>query len=381
MEINYSKFKTQPRCKYCNNKLVDDITWRKYQLKKNFVGDRFALKDYELYGKIYNREICEACLLKNHNIEIPKKLNMLSYNFEYILGIPRSELERYCFEKRRVTKENMISRYGEVEGLAKWNDYLIRQSFTNSKEYHMEKFGKTEEEWAQYNKNRSMTKENMISRYGEVEGLAKWNEYTERQRYTNTKEYYVEKFGENWEEELNKTNSAKAITLENMILKYGEIEGKERYFKSLDGRKNGYSLMASNFFNNLEALILKDFPNLSDKIYFLPKNKEYCIHTGDKAYFYDFVITKDINICVEFYGDVFHANPNIYKADDKPIHFYNKDITSQEIWVNDNIKNNKIIERKFILFVVWESYLKIDSFTEYFYNSTLKGYINERKNS
>ena len=381
MEINYSKFKTQPRCKYCNNKLVDDITWRKYQLKKNFVGDRFALKDYELYGKIYNREICEACLLKNHNIEIPKKLNMLSYNFEYILGIPRSELERYCFEKRRVTKENMISRYGEVEGLAKWNDYLIRQSFTNSKEYHMEKFGKTEEEWAQYNKNRSMTKENMISRYGEVEGLAKWNEYTERQRYTNTKEYYVEKFGENWEEELNKTNSAKAITLENMILKYGEIEGKERYFKSLDGRKNGYSLMASNFFNNLESLILKDFPNLSDKIYFLPKNKEYCIHTGDKAYFYDFVITKDINICVEFYGDVFHANPNIYKADDKPIHFYNKDITSQEIWVNDNIKNNKIIERKFILFVVWESYLKIDSFTEYFYNSTLKGYINERKNS
>ena len=327
MEINYSKFKTQPRCKYCNNKLVDDITWRKYQLKKNFVGDRFALKDYELYGKIYNREICEACLLKNHNIEIPKKLNMLSYNFEYILGIPRSELERYCFEKRRVTKENMISRYGEVEG------------------------------------------------------LAKWNEYTERQRYTNMKEYYVEKFGENWEEELNKTNSAKAITLENMILKYGEIEGKERYFKSLDGRKNGYSLMASNFFNNLESLILKDFPNLSDKIYFLPKNKEYCIHTGDKAYFYDFVITKDINICVEFYGDVFHANPNIYKADDKPIHFYNKDITSQEIWVNDNIKNNKIIERKFILFVVWESYLKIDSFTEYFYNSTLKGYINERKNS
>ena len=381
MEINYSKFKTQPRCKYCNNKLVDDITWRKYQLKKNFVGDRFALKDYELYGKIYNREICEACLLKNHNIEIPKKLNMLSYNFEYILGIPRSELERYCFEKRRVTKENMISRYGEVEGLAKWNEYLIRQSFTNSKEYHMEKFGKTEEEWDQYNKNRSMTKENMISRYGEVEGLAKWNEYTERQRYTNTKEYYVEKFGGNWEEELNKTNSAKAITLENMILKYGEIEGKERYFKSLDGRKNGYSLMASNFFNNLEALILKDFPNLSDKIYFLPKNKEYCIHTGDKAYFYDFVITKDINICVEFYGDVFHANPNIYKADDKPIHFYNKDITSQEIWVNDNIKNNKIIERKFILFVVWESYLKIDSFTEYFYNSTLKGYINERKNS
>ena len=105
MEINYSKFKTQPRCKYCNNKLVDDITWRKYQLKKNFVGDRFALKDYELYGKIYNREICEACLLKNHNIEIPKKLNMLSYNFEYILGIPRSELTALlwifgCFEIR-----------------------------------------------------------------------------------------------------------------------------------------------------------------------------------------------------------------------------------------------------------------------------------------
>ena len=72
MEINYSKFKTLPCCKHCNIKLVDDSIWNKYRLRKKFVGDRFALKDYELYGKIYNRKICETCLsndsLKNNMI-------------------------------------------------------------------------------------------------------------------------------------------------------------------------------------------------------------------------------------------------------------------------------------------------------------------------
>ena len=381
MEINYSKFKTLPCCKHCNIKLVDDSIWNKYRLRKKFVGDRFALKDYELYGKIYNRKICETCLSKFHNIEMPKKLNILSYNFEFILEIPREDLEKYCFEKRRVTKENMISKYGETEGLVKWKEYLAKQSYTNSKEYHIEKFGKTEEEWIQYNKNRSVTKENMISRYGETKGLVKWEEYIERQRYTNSKEYYIEKFGENWEEELNKTNSAKAITLENMVLKYGEVEGKEKYFKSLGGRKNGYSIMASNFFKKLESLIIQDFPHLEENIYYLPKNKEFYIHKGNKAYFYDFVISQNINICIEFYGDVFHANPDIYKEDDKPIHFYNKDITAKKIWANDSLKNNMILERKFLLFIVWETYLKFENFIKYFYNSTLKGYINERKNN
>lgn len=379
MEIDYSKFQTPPKCKICNDILISKEQWNKYLRKKSFVGDRFALKNYELYGNIYNRKICEKCLLEVHNIVMPKKLNMLSYNFEFILDIPRSDLEKYCFEKRRVTKENMVSRYGETEGLIKWEEYLTKQSYTNSKEYHMEKFGKSEEEWEQYNKNRAMTKENMISRYGETEGLIKWETYTNRQQYTNSKEYYMEKFGENWEEEFNKTNSAKAITLENMILKYGENEGKERYFKSLDGRKNGYSIMASKFFEKLEEYIKIDFPELYENTYYLPKNKEYCIHQ-DKAYFYDFVITKDINICIEFYGDVFHANPNLYNPDDKPIHFYNKDITSQEIWNNDNLKNSKILERNFLLFIVWESYLKFPNFIELFYKS-LKGYINGRKNN
>ena len=46
MEINYSKFKIPPCCKHCNIKLVDDIIWNKYRLRKKFVGDSSTLKGY-----------------------------------------------------------------------------------------------------------------------------------------------------------------------------------------------------------------------------------------------------------------------------------------------------------------------------------------------
>ena len=66
--------------------------------------------------------------------------------------------------------------------------------------------------------------------------------------------------------------------------------------------------------------------------------------------FYDFVIPCK-KICIEYNGDVFHANPKLYASEDHP-NPYNKSITAKEIWEHDRIKINNIMDRGYRVIVV-----------------------------
>ncbi len=371
--IDYYLFKSKPLCKECTLPLISDAVWKRYVKKnKSIYGDNGAIRGRKIGEKIYWRIICSDCFELKTGKKLPK-FNMVSWDFEILADVPKNILEKYFETDRKVTLENMILKYGEIEGNLRWENYIEKQKYTNSKEYHFEKFNRTEEEWIVYNASRKVTLENMILKYGETEGNLRWENYIEKQKYSETLEYYIEKYGE---EEGNikfiDHNSRKSNTLENMILRYGVTEGNYRYTKLMDNQKSGYSKMASDFFKELEEYILKDFTNINpDKIYYLPKNKEYCIY-DTKGYYYDFTITDNINLCIEFFGNCFHANPNIYKPNDKPIYFYNCDLTANQIWEKDKEKLNKIVLRNFITYVVWEEYLKTDNFIKTFYMYTIK---------
>jgi hypothetical protein len=56
---------------------------------------------------------------------------------------------------------------------------------------------------------------------------------------------------------------------------------------------------------------------------------------------------------IEFNGDCFHANPEIFNGCDRPNPF-RKDLTSEDIWEFDKIKNDVIMNRGFDLMIVWE---------------------------
>lgn len=56
--------------------------------------------------------------------------------------------------KRAVTLENLIKKYGEIEGEIRWQEYKDKQAYTNSFEYKKEKYGWTREKWEEYNKSR-----------------------------------------------------------------------------------------------------------------------------------------------------------------------------------------------------------------------------------
>jgi hypothetical protein len=56
--------------------------------------------------------------------------------------------------KRAITLENMIKKYGDIEGEIKWQEYKDKQAYSNSFEYKRDKYGWGYDEWITYNKSR-----------------------------------------------------------------------------------------------------------------------------------------------------------------------------------------------------------------------------------
>ena len=249
---------------------------------------------------------------------------------------------------KAITIENFIKRYGEVEGRKRFDDYRKKQAYTNSFEYKNKMYGWSYDEYETFNKSRSITLENMIKKYGEKRGCEIYNAYVERQKYTKSKEYVVEKYGiEHWDT----LCKSKAITIDNYVRKYGEEEGIKKYKEAIDSHPKFVSKMATDFFQKMVDDNKSVFDGLT--LFFGNKN-EFGIYDKDSKqyYFIDFFVC-DINVAIEFNGNYFHANPSMYDADFSD--FWHTDMSASEIWKNDKMKHDAIKKRGIDLFIVWES--------------------------
>lgn len=94
------------------------------------------------------------------------------------------------------------------------------------------------------------------------------------------------------------------------------------------------------FFNDLEKVI--DC-----------KEKE-TIRIGNKWYLPDVLIQKD-GIIIEYFGDFWHANPEIYKSSDIVHHNF----VAKEIWNHDEKRIKDLENVGYKVIIIWESeYLK-----------------------
>jgi hypothetical protein len=84
----------------------------------------------------------------------------------------------------------------------------------------------------EYSKSQSRGMKFFIKLYGKEEGLIKWNIKKERHKFVQTQQYYIDTYGEQglilWEE----NNKKKAITIENLISKYKDIDIAEIKYES-----------------------------------------------------------------------------------------------------------------------------------------------------
>lgn len=233
---------------------------------------------------------------------------------EYLQRFPDTSLMSSDLKSLyRNTKETIIEKYGEDNGSKKWKDYCSVQSLTNSFEYKAEKYNLTREEFNSYNTNRSSTLENFIARHGEEAGLLKWDEYRERQRYTTSIGYFIEK--------------------------YGEVVGIEKYENFCKGR---------NMIDKLQSKIeVEAYRELSVYLDTLEQSVRL-----DNIYYgpYDYGNISEKKL-IEFYGTYWHADPRFY---DSHTMLLQKNQTAKQIWARDQAKRTFATNNGFYVYVIWE---------------------------
>lgn len=344
-KIVESNFNNYHKCIYCNNHIYYENT--KIYLSKNY--------DIKIRGNSFNTVkkhghklvVCEKCL-RNHfsDYDINKKSKIFNTSNKYTIfafNLSESDIKLY---KTGVNEEKLISKYGKIEGLKKWKAYKEKQSLTNTFEYKKQKYGWDLHKFEAFNKSRGITKENLINKYGDKLGIQKWETYIQKQKETKSFDYMVNKFGIDKAKEINKS---KALTLSNFINKYGDELGYKKFNNYINKNYTFYSKKSQKLFKEIDKIL-----NNRYEIFYAIKNTEYGVNTSIGYKKLDFYI-KDLNICIEFNGDVFHANPIYFKDYDCPNPF-NKKLTAKEIWNNDLCRYKTLRnEHNIKTIIIWES--------------------------
>lgn len=233
---------------------------------------------------------------------------------EYLRRFPTADIVSPALKKLYSnTKDSIIEKYGGEIGQEKWKSYCDAQAVTNTFEYKAEKFNISKEQFEDYNKSRAATLENFVKRHGEEEGLAKWHDYCERQRYTTSIDYFV------------KT--------------YGAEVGTKKYQEFCFGRS-----MANKIQSAVELAAYNELKQVLQDL-------EISVKLSNPYYGpYDFGSLSKKKL-IEFYGTYWHADPRFFEAD---YFFSQKNQTAAQIRARDQAKRSYALSNGFKLQVIWE---------------------------
>lgn len=256
--------------------------------------------------------------------------------------------EQCIKDGRSITIESLKNKYGNIEGMCRWEKYKTNQSLSNKFDSKKKKYGWSEEQFNDYNNSRAITVKNMIKKYGEEDGIKKYNNYIEKQKYSNTLGYFKEKYGNSGELKFLEYNHSKGSSRRLLDIMEKNNVTFEEGIKILQER------MISSSVSNTEK-IFSDmlFSKIGYDFKYSYKTKQYCrwCYEINGPVFYDIVDT-DLRIAIEYNGDLWHANPQNYNDNDI-VPVINK--KAKEIWQYDSHKRNCLTNDGFIYIVVWES--------------------------
>lgn len=294
------KYVNDTNIKICSrNDTIETKLCKSKKLNPNsieFVKVAYGFKnDEEANEYILNRNSSPFYSHNHESIEDYKKYQTRDLDWFGDIDRYREYIE---LRKFSLSRENLINIYGEdgYEEINKSKDSM-------SKNFCRSKYGDDWEE--QYSKRCNevkTTRENFITRYGEIDGNIKWNEYIENQRKksieyfnsltiserslifdTTSKESFKRRFKDDWEDEY-KAHQKKIQT-------QAQRASKEslKFYDLLINKLDKY-----------------------DIIYYIGKegNNEWFIWDDieREVKFYDFCIP-ELGIIIEFHGSLWHYNP------------------------------------------------------------------------
>jgi len=351
------------KCEICN-KEVDGLKGLSCHLVKYHKSDK---KEY--YDKYLKKENEGKCYFCNNEAKF----------FDLTRGYHKICNSKICLGKTRATgtSEFLMYKYGlsEKDAIILMNKRAsergekitdgLQKSFEKNKKFFKEKSHQTIDFWL---------KKGYSQEEAEIEVKKVWDDIHEKtwnKRRNNPElykdintthiEYWLKNgFTEDESKEKIKDRQ-KTFTLEKCIEKYGKIKGKEiwnsrqkKWKKSLVENGNlkcGYSKISQDLFYKLiEIYDIED----REMIYFATKNKEYFISLkGGEFYQYDFTDLKRKKI-IEYNGDLYHANPNIYKSGDFP-HPFRKNESFEYLREKDKKKLEAAEKKGFVMLTIWDS--------------------------
>lgn len=350
LENLYEEYK---KCKYC------DLPILYYDSKVAPKTKKLKGKSFESFKRVngnkYLLSVCESCLTDKYpdyqNKNKSRVFNQMNNMTKYAFCINDEDYKKQKDLYVLTTKENLVRKHGKIIGSKKWLEYKNKQAYTNSYEYKREKYGWTKSDYDKYNLSRAITLDNLIKKHGKVKGVTMWDDYVEKQKLTKSKDYYINKYSiKEWE----KLCKSKAHTFSNYIKWYGDEKTALEKLKKRHNMWNCVSKSSQKYLSEFDNYLKDIHPNINT--YYDKLNKEYMIITQKRNIYYLDYYIKEWKICIEYNGDLFHANPEKYNGNDTPIP--KSDITASEIWEKDLHRNKTIEKENNISFIiVWEGNL------------------------
>jgi len=317
-----------------------------FNCKCNVCGSDFILRKDSKSGD-FRVVRCSKC---RFNCSKDRLISVFGEDLDSINKLKEMELEK---RRRANSVESYIKKHGEKEGLEKFERW--KNTCRTGKQTLIERYGEQEGliRFEQFREKSNLNIETFKRVHGE-NWENKWREFRYKKEFLNPRNinYWLEKTDGDLElaKKLLYENQGKFNKKEFFIEKFGEKEGLEKY-EELNARKTKnwknkgrYSEISMKLFNEIQARL--------DRKFVFGESGEKRIE-GFWVDFYD----EKTNSCIEFNGDFWHANPDIYEEKDV-LNIIKK--TAKQLWEKDDLKSKKILESGHRLLIVWEKNLRED---------------------
>jgi hypothetical protein len=300
---------------------------------------QWNITDYinQFYHKEFKFDTCGWCGKRAEpNRKIENGVPILYYDGSYVCNNEDCKKERH----RHNTRSYVYAMKTYKITLDEAKDFVRKGS-----PFHREFFGSAKEHRKFQNQT---SRESFIRKYGNEEGEKRYERYVDRWRKKcGSENAFIERFGEKEGKERWKENCKnKAVTRKTMRNKYGDEEGDRRYEKFLSKTLKNFVSKSSCWFLTLVDILSG---------YHIHHGRNH-IRAGEKKIrCKESIIPVDgyceeLNVVIEFFGDVWHCHPKFYKGfDTNP-----RGSIADDIWKYDHQRLCKLSDVCRAVIVCWE---------------------------
>lgn len=148
-------------------------------------------------------------------------------------------------------------------------------------------------------------------------------------------------------DDLYKINKSRGRTKTQLIEKYGQIYVDELSINRGKGRRNSFFRR----YSKISKLFFDDLQSKYDNRLTYGEKEQWIRYNSNKGFYVDCIINNKI---IEFNGDFYHANPEIYESTSEIVIAKNNIKLAKDLWNKDEFKIKKLESLGYEILIIWE---------------------------